>query len=115
MPNRSPPAWVITSLITYTVVNAAPTSTTNITGFFATCAGFSFTNDCWIARLRISGSNSGRARTPREMSIGGSSLVSGLRGVFCAVVVDIFGAPLILVRSEQFAGIHLEVFHDWTK
>src|ERR1019366_9008101 len=41
MPNRRPPAPMTTSLITYIVVNAAPTSTTNITGFFATILGFS--------------------------------------------------------------------------
>ena len=44
------------------MVSAAPTSTTNITGFFASVTGFSLTNDSLMARRTISGSNSGRAR-----------------------------------------------------
>ena len=44
------------------MVSAAPTSTTNITGFFSSVTGFSLTNDAAVARRTISGSNSGRAR-----------------------------------------------------
>ena len=44
------------------MVSAAPTSTTNITGFFASVTGFSLTKDARIARPTISGSNNGRAR-----------------------------------------------------
>src|SRR5262249_36193811 len=47
---------------------AAPTSTTNMTGFLATIRGFSLTNDSFVARRMISGSNKGRDRTPLEMS-----------------------------------------------
>ena len=43
--------------------SAAPTSTTNMTGFFISVTGFSLTNDSSMARARRSrGSNSGRAR-----------------------------------------------------
>jgi hypothetical protein len=44
------------------VVSAAPTSTTNITGFFISETGLSLMNDARTARLMISGSRSGRAR-----------------------------------------------------
>ena len=44
------------------VVISAPTSTTNITGFFIISRGFSLTNESPIARFTIGGSNSGRAR-----------------------------------------------------
>src|SRR5438552_18778494 len=63
------------SRTTKTVVTAAPTSTTNITGFLITTGGLSLTNDSRIARLTISGSNKGRART----SFFGSSVVSSSR------------------------------------
>ena len=51
------------SRTTKTVVNAAPTSTTNITGFFISVTGFSLANEATVARRTISGSNNGRART----------------------------------------------------
>ena len=41
---------------------AAPTSTTNITGFFIMVRGFSLRNESAMARLTMGGSNSGRAR-----------------------------------------------------
>src|SRR5690349_2663077 len=78
MPKRRPPTPVTASLITKTVVNAAPTSTTNITGFLATNRGLSFTNDSRIARLIISGSKRGRARIPLDRSCVPSCLTSGL-------------------------------------
>ena len=37
------------------VVRAAPTSTTNMTGFFSSVTGFSLTNDCRVARPTICG------------------------------------------------------------
>ncbi len=43
--------------------SAAPTSTTKMTGFFISVTGFSFSTESLSARRRISGSNSGRART----------------------------------------------------
>src|ERR1700694_4311685 len=44
-----------------TVVSNAPTSTTNITGFFASVTGLSLTKESRTARLAICGSKSGRA------------------------------------------------------
>ena len=61
------------------MVSTAPTSTTNITGFFASVTGFSFTNDAWIARPTISGSNSGR---DRASFLGSSDVESSCGGVF---------------------------------
>src|SRR5215510_5769711 len=105
MPKRRPPAPVTASLMTNTVVRAAPTSTTNITGFFATVLGLSFMNDSLVARLRISGSKSGRARTPLEMSCAPSGLASGF-GCFCCrggtVTVDI---------SKHLSVQHMEVLN----
>src|SRR6266850_3195935 len=103
MPNRSPPAPVTASLITKTVVRAAPTSTTNITGFFATIRGFSFTNDSFIARLRISGSNRARARTPLEMSCVLSGLVS---------ILGSCGGRVAVAILKHLSVQHLEVLND---
>ena len=91
--------------MTKTVVSAAPTSTTNITGFFATFLGLSLTNDSLVARFTISGSNSGRARTPLEMSaVASCSLISGLRSTGGAVTVDI--------SSSLFAHDIKTIFHS---
>src|ERR1700730_10394115 len=114
MPKSSPPTPAIASLMTKTVVNAAPTSTTNITGFFTTILGFSLRNDSLIARLRISESNSGRARTPREMSCGPSCFVSCLRSSGGAPRVDIFNSSFV-ISSEQLSVQHLEVFNNWAQ
>src|SRR5205809_920750 len=103
MPKRSPPASVTASLITKTVVSAAPTSTTNITGFFATIRGFSLMNEFLVARLRISGSNSGRARTPLEMSCAPSVLVSTLGSSGGAIAVAI---------SKHLSVQHLEMLNN---
>src|SRR6185369_8360659 len=46
------------SRITSSVVRMLPISTTNMTGFFATCRGSSFMNASLTARLTIDGSNS---------------------------------------------------------
>src|SRR5258708_32410795 len=98
------------SLITNTVVRAAPTSTTNITGFFATSRGLSFTNDSFVALLKISESNRGRARMPLEISaVPSCSLTSGLRSAGGrTVTVDIFRllSPSVL---EQFPVQHLKM------
>src|SRR5262245_43872154 len=56
-----PGAPVTMSRIRKIVVIAAPTSTTKMTGFFRRTIGFSLINESRIARLRISGSNKGRA------------------------------------------------------
>ena len=61
-----------------TVVSAAPTSTTKITGFFISVTGFSLPNEPFAARRRISGSKRGRDRTPFfGMSIVESSVARG--------------------------------------
>src|SRR5262249_19818664 len=100
-------APVTASLMTNNVVIAAPTSTTNMTGFFATMRGLSFTNDSQIARRRISGSNSGRARTPLEISCDASVvLCSDLRSCGLRVAVDIL---------ENLSVQHLEMLDDRTK
>src|SRR5215475_5709716 len=102
MPNKSPPAPVTASLITNKVVSAAPTSTTNMTGFLATIRGLSLTKDSFVALRRISGSKSGRARTPFEMSCVPSLLLSGLRCCGGAVRVDI---------SKHLPAEHLEMLN----
>src|SRR5262245_57167249 len=94
------------SLITKSVVKAAPTSTTNITGFLATSLGFSLTKESLVARLRIAGSNRGRARTPLDRSCVPSGLISGLRSRGRAVRVAI----LVHLPIQ-----HLEMFHNWTQ
>src|SRR5215831_15296148 len=109
MPKRRPPAPVTESLITNTVVKAAPTSTTNITGFFATARGFSLTNDSFVARRRISGSNSGRARTPLEMSCAVSGLLSVLAGLCCR------GGTVAVDMSKHLSVEHLEVLNNWSQ
>src|SRR5215510_3755801 len=106
MPNKSPPAPVTASLITNTVVKAAPTSTTNMTGFLATILGFSLTKDSFVARARISGSNRGRARTPLEMRAAPSVLISGL----CS-----FGGATSVAISKHLPVQHLEMFDDWSQ
>src|SRR5215831_18904387 len=92
------------SFMTKTVVSAAPTSTTNMTGFFARARGFSFTNDCLIARFRISGSNSGRDRTPFEMSW-------ALLSAFGAGVLGCGGAVTVAIL-KHLSIQHLEMLDD---
>src|SRR5262245_6248349 len=105
MPNRSPPPPVTASLITNNVVKAAPTSTTNMTGFLATIRGFSFTKDSRIARRRISGSKRGRARTHLEISgVASAILTTGLRSCGGTVSVDIL---------KHLSIQHLEMLDDW--
>ncbi len=50
------------SRTTSAVVIAAPTSTTNMTGFFIMVRGLSLRNESPMARFTMGGSNSGRAR-----------------------------------------------------
>src|SRR5215510_5990117 len=103
MPKRSPPAPVTASLITKTVVRAAPTSTTNMTGFFATIHGFSLMKESLVARLRISGSNNGRVRTPLEMS-----------GVACALAsaLGCSGGAITVAISKHLSVQHLEMLNN---
>src|ERR1700687_1227450 len=95
------------------VVRAAPTSTTNITGFLATFIGLSFTNDSLVARFTISGSNNGRERTPREMSCE-ASLISGLISTGGVLRVDIFDSSSAMAL-EQLPIQHLKVLSNWAE
>src|SRR5690349_14734529 len=94
------------SFMTKTVVSAAPTSTTNMTGFFARTRGFSFANGCLIARFKISASNRGRVRTPFEMSW-------ALLSVFEAGVLGWRGGAVTLAISKHLSIQHLEMLDDW--
>src|SRR5271157_4991045 len=85
-----------------------------MTGFFATSRGSSFTKDSFVARLRISGSNRGRARTPLEISVGPSCLGAGFRSGGDAVA-DAISSSSFLRRSEEFSVQHLEMLDDRTK
>src|SRR6266850_703275 len=114
MPKPRPPASVTASLMTNTVVSAAPTSTTKITGFFATCIGLSFTKESLVARPRISASNSGRVRVPLDMSCWPSVFVSCLGSRGGAVSVDIVNS-LFVMTSERPSVQHLKVFDNRTK
>src|SRR5690349_11600536 len=96
------------SFMTKTVVSAAPTSTTNMTGFLARTRGFSFTNDCLIARFKISGSNKGRVRTPFEMSW-------ALPSAFGAGVSGCCGGAVTLAISKHLSVQHLEMLDDRTQ
>src|SRR5664280_594827 len=65
------------------VVMTAPTSTTNITGFFIMWRGLSFTSASVIARLTMGGSKSGRERDPflgmiDAMSSDGDTVITGI-------------------------------------
>src|SRR5580704_2530416 len=82
-----------------TVVSTAPTSTTNITGFFASVTGFSLTNESMMARRTMGGSNSGRARLPRERPIAVESDGSG-------------GASIDLTGSCNSVGIEISLQHQ---
>src|SRR5713101_6417556 len=88
--NPMPPAPVKVSRMRNTVVSAAPTSTTNITGFFSKVNGFNFAKDALAARPTISGSNNGRDRASffgiREAGSVWGTLPAGLGSV---VTVDI--------------------------
>src|SRR5215469_4033335 len=87
------------------VVSAAPTSTTNITGFFVKVTGFSLPKEATTARLTISGSKSGRERA----SFLGSSEVVSSSGGRCAGggttdTVDML-APQRQDDREESAGL----------
>src|ERR1035441_984912 len=82
------------------VVMAAPTSTTNITGFFIMVRGFSLTNESLSARFTIGGSNSGRAREP---FLGIRVTGSVTRGGGVTVVA--------MILAPELAGVHEKVFH----
>src|SRR5208283_4190420 len=85
-----------------TVVINAPTSTTNMTGFFIISRGFSLTNESPMARFTIGGSNSGRARAALFEINKVSSLLTG------ATVATGMLAP-------QPPLLHQEMFHHRTE
>ena len=83
-------------------MTAAPTSTTNITGFFIRVAGFSLTNDCFVARPRISGSKRGRDRASL-LGISEPGSAAGAVG---------FSNVGVTILAPELSGIHQEVLDD---
>src|SRR5579863_3467462 len=81
------------------VVITAPTSTTNMTGFFIMVRGFSLTNESPMARLTIGGSKSGRAR--------GAFL--GIKEVTSSAVEG--GVIVVAILAPEPALMHQEMFH----
>src|ERR1035441_10074907 len=104
--NPAKPAPLAISRTVKMVVMTAPTSTTNITGFFIMARGFSLTNESLTARLTIGGSNSGRARDPLLGMIDVTSS-DGLDGVGATVA--------IISLAPKLALNHQEMFHDRTE
>ncbi len=87
------------------MVSAAPTSTTNITGFFSKVNGFSLAKDALAARPTISGSNNGRDRA----SFFGISEAGSLCGAFGAG----FGSVIIVDIRRLRCGVRgVEAFLD---
>src|SRR5580704_12758409 len=99
-PNFRPAAPVNTSRTTNTVVSKAPTSTTNITGFFARVTGFNLTKDARTARLTISGSNKGRDRASFLGMRDEESSSGGVVGLATGGVVSVD----ILAPQRQYQG-----------
>src|ERR1035438_1763444 len=83
------------------VVIAAPTSTTNITGFLIIVRGCSLAKASPMARLTIGGSSSGSARRrfdgSTEMTAASSSLI--------------FGEGAVATGMVLYPCNHLEMFH----
>src|ERR1035438_9881750 len=79
------------------VVITAPTSTTNITGFFIIARGFSLTNESPMARFTIGGSNSGRARAALFEINEVSSVLTGV-----TVATGILAPQPPLLHQEMF-------------
>src|SRR5712672_2898568 len=101
MPNKRLGAPMKISRTAKMVVSAAPTSTTNMTGFFASVRGFSFANEALNARPTISRSNNGLACASFFGSRDVKSSVAGLGGV---MVGD--------MGLEQLSLVHQVMFHD---
>src|ERR1700688_2985386 len=96
-----------------TVVITAPTSTTNITGFFIMVRGLSLMMESVTARLTIGGSNSGRERAPRfgikvtaSTGAGGAWFEGSISGM---VRLD------IVILAPEFALHHQEVLDNRTQ
>src|SRR5580700_5709146 len=107
MGNPIPGAPVAISRTSKTVVIAAPTSTTKITGFFISQTGFNLTNEPLMARWRMSGSNRGRAWAS---FFGSRSVGSGPAGgtTFGSSVARTSTAAI----SEQPPLVHQEMLDD---
>ena len=85
-----------------TVVITAPTSTTNMTGFFIMVRGLSFTSESVIARLTMGGSKSGRDREP-------------FRGTIDATSSDTGATVVTGILTPKPPLMHQEMFHDWAQ
>src|SRR5439155_17579123 len=87
-----------------------PTSTTKMTGFFATTLGSSLRNASRVARFMISGSNSGRARTARVAISGDPGRRAGFEGAVSVVAISTRKRKP--QHCEQLSALHEEVLHD---
>src|ERR1035441_4102984 len=95
------PAPVARSRTARRVVISAPTSTTNMTGFFIMWRGLSFTSASVMARLTMGGSRSGRERDPflgmiDATSSDGDTVITG-------------------ILAPKPPLMHQEMFHDRTQ
>src|SRR5712692_2656447 len=75
-PKPNAPVWRSISRTNSSVVSTAPTSTTNMTGFFTMMRGCSFANESTIARITIFLSASGLALSWAETFIKSSKRLS---------------------------------------
>src|SRR5580700_8343328 len=93
----------------------APTSTTNITGFFIMVRGFSLIRESVMARFTIGGSNSGREREPL---FGIKETASVTAGRACPAPTAASSGDVRLVignLAPEFALQHQEVLHNGTQ
>ncbi len=90
-----PPTPAIRSRPKISVVTTLPTQTTNMTGFFASVRGSSFTKASRRARRTMGGSNSGRARLPGGGTEGVSPVApaSGAWVLLSVVAIAFFFGP----------------------
>src|SRR5579875_3520793 len=111
-PKSGPPAKAFR--IRNSVVMAAPTSTTNMTGFFARIRGFSLRKESFSARRMISRSNSGLARISfLGISEVESSETAGWPGVAGLTRVDIGSTPdWEQQHRKQFSLPHQKVLDN---
>src|SRR5579859_1083655 len=75
-PKPNAPIWCSVSRTNSIVVKTAPTSTTNMTGFFTMMRGWSFANESTIARITIFLSASGLAFSWADKFISSSECLS---------------------------------------
>src|SRR5579871_550123 len=103
---------VMASRTRNTVVSAAPTSTTNMTGFFINVTGFSLPNEARMARPTISRSNRGRERASflGSSEVGSSCGTWGVTGP--VVTVDILKPHWRQNHGKEPAALHQEVLDN---